>query len=63
LGHRLGYFETEDATLLPNRWRLFAQWILPDEWEYKNTRSKARLVGALIQRRLYLCRKLLLSNT
>jgi hypothetical protein len=63
MGRRLGYFGAEDATLLPNRWRLFAQWIPPDEWEYKNTRSKAQLVGALIQRRLYLCRKLLLSNT
>ena len=63
LGRRLGYFAQEEASLLPNRWQLFTQWILPDEWEYKNTRSKARFVSALIQRRLYLCRKLLLSST
>lgn len=63
LGRRLGYFGPEEAALLPNRWQLLTQWILPDEWEYKNTRSKTRLLSALIQRRLYLCRKLLLSST
>jgi hypothetical protein len=63
LGRDLGYFGADDARLLPNRWRLFTQWIQPDEWEYKNTRSRARLVGALILRRLYLCRRLLLSST
>jgi hypothetical protein len=63
LGRDLGYFGADDARLLPNRWRLFTQWIQPDEWEYKNTRSRARFVGALILRRLYLCRRLLLSST
>ena len=62
LGRRLGYFSMEDAARMPSRWELFTQWIAPDEWEYKNARSKVRFVGALIQRRLYLCRKLLLSG-
>lgn len=58
LGQRLGYFSAEEAAQLPSRLRLFSQWMFPDEWEYRNADSKARLVSALIQRRLYLCRKL-----
>jgi Sulfotransferase family len=63
LGRRLGYFSPEVRAHLPSRLHLFSQWMPPDEWEYKNADSKARLVSALIQRRLYLCRKLLLPIT
>jgi hypothetical protein len=59
LGRRLGYFSAEEAAHLPSRLQLFSQWMPPDEWEYRNASSKVRLVSALIQRRLYLCRKLL----
>jgi hypothetical protein len=59
LGRRLGYFSAEEAAQLPNRLRLFSQWMPPDEWEYRNADSKTRLLSALVQRRLYLCRKLL----
>jgi hypothetical protein len=62
LGCRLGYFDTNGAACLPNRLRLFSRWMRPDEWEYKNAGSKVRLVRALIQRRLYLCRTLLLAG-
>lgn len=63
LGRRLGYFSDDEAVQLPSRLHLFSQWMPPDEWEYRNADSKVRLLGALIQRRLYLCRKLLLSIT
>ena len=59
LGRRLGYFRAEEGARLPNRFRLLSRWLLPDEWEYRNADSKARLVRALIQRRFYLCRRLL----
>jgi hypothetical protein len=63
LGCRLGYFDANGAACLPNRLRLFSRWMPPDEWEYRNAGSKVRLLGALIQRRLYLCRRLLLSGS
>jgi hypothetical protein len=63
LGRRLGYFSAEEGAQLPSRLHLFSQWMPPDEWEYRNADSKIRLVTALIQRRLYLCRKLLLPIT
>jgi hypothetical protein len=62
LGRRLGYFDTKEAANLPNRLRLFSRWMPPDEWEYKNAGSRVRLIRALIQRRLYLCRTLLLPG-
>ena len=59
LGRRLGYFSEQDAAQVPARLPLFLQWLAPDQWEYMNASSKVRLVRALIQRRLYLCRVLL----
>ncbi|MEX5216602.1 MAG: sulfotransferase [Nitrospira sp.] len=63
LGCRLGYFDAQGAACLPNRLRLFSRWMPPDEWEYRNAGSRVRLVRALIERRLYLCRTLLLSGS
>ena len=63
LGCRLGYFAPEEQANLPNKFELFRQWMVPDQWEYMNARPKLRLVRALVERRLYLCKKLLLSSS
>jgi hypothetical protein len=59
LGCRLGYFSTADKAQVPGRFRLLLDWLAPDQWEYMNASSRPRLVRALLERRLYLCRKLL----
>lgn len=59
LGCRLGYFSAADKRQVPSRIRLFLDWLVPDQWEYMNVSSRPRLVRALLERRLYLCRKLL----
>ena len=59
LGRRLGYFTAEDEGRVPAKLPLLIQWIAPDQWEYMNASSRVRLLRALIQRRLYLCRVLL----
>ncbi|MBI4002087.1 MAG: sulfotransferase [Nitrospira defluvii] len=59
LGRRIGYFSAQDEALVPARLPLLLQWLAPDQWEYMNASSRVRLVRALIQRRLYLCRVLL----
>ena len=59
LGRQIGYFSAEDEAQVPSKLRLLLHWLAPDQWEYMNASSKVRLVRALIQRRLYLCRVLL----
>lgn len=59
LGCRLGYFSVADRAEVPARLRLLLNWLAPDQWEYMNASSRPRLVRALLERRLYLCRKLL----
>ncbi len=59
LGCRLGYFSAEDQAQVPARFRLLLDWLAPDQWEYMNASSRPRLFRALVERRLYLCRKLL----
>ena len=58
LGRQIGYFSAEDEAQVPSKLRLLLHWLAPDQWEYMNASSKVRLVRALIQRRLYLCRVL-----
>ncbi len=62
LARQLGYFTSVHEATLPNKLELFRQWMAPDQWEYMNARPKLRLVRALVERRLYLCKKLLLSS-
>jgi len=59
LGRRIGYFSAQDEAQVPARLPLFLHWLVPDQWEYMNASSRTRLIRALIQRRLYLCRVLL----
>ena len=59
LGREIGYFSAQDEAQVPDKLPLLLQWVAPDQWEYMNASSRVRLVRALIQRRLYLCRKLL----
>ena len=59
LGRRLGYFSEQDAAQVPAKLPLLLDWLAPDQWEYMNASSKVRLVRAVIERRLYLCRVLL----
>ena len=59
LGRRIGYFSAQDEAEVPAKLPLLLQWLVPDQWEYMNASSRVRLIRALIQRRLYLCRVLL----
>ncbi len=59
LGRRIGYFSAQDEAEVPARLPLLREWLAPDQWEYMNASSRLRLIRALIQRRLYLCRVLL----
>ncbi len=59
LGREIGYFSIKDKALVPAKLKLLQHWLVPDRWEYMNASSRIRLIRALIQRRLYLCRILL----
>lgn len=63
LARQLGYFTEAADGVLPDKHALFRQWLMPDQWEYMNAHSKLRLARALVARRLYLCRALLLPST
>jgi hypothetical protein len=60
LGRQLGYFGAADESALPGRLGLLLKWLPPDRWELMNSDSKLRLAAALVRRRLYVGRKLLL---
>ncbi len=62
LACQLGYFTDAADAVLPDKRALFRQWMMPDQWEYMNARPKLRLARALLARRFYLCRKLLLPT-
>lgn len=62
LASQLGYFTSREESILPNKLNLLRQWIVPDQWEYMNARPRLRLARAIVERRLYLCRKLLLPS-
>jgi hypothetical protein len=63
LGREVGYFSQQDEAKIPSRWSLLRRWIKPDRWEYMNAVPGIRLILALIKRRLYLCRVLLVPRT
>jgi hypothetical protein len=60
LARRLGYFTGADEVHLPGRIGLAAKWFLPDKWELMNARSRLRQGRAMLRRRGYIYRKLLL---
>lgn len=62
LARQVGYFTSDEESILPNKLSLLKQWMVPDQWEYMNARPNLRLARALVERRLYLCRKLLLPS-
>jgi hypothetical protein len=60
LARQLGYFSPEEISRLPNRFHLLLRWLPPDRWELMNSDSTFRLATALLARRFYVGRKLLL---
>jgi hypothetical protein len=63
LGREFGYFSAKDEETVPSRLSLLFHWLMPDQWEYMNAPSRTRLIRALILRRIYLCRVLLMPHT